>query len=416
MTSFDRANIIATLIPLMPFAERLRAEAERRRESALNVRILVNREAERALEAALASDNRFSRRQMGFRSGGSWTVFDAASAAGWLLHHAAALGPDQAVADLDWALKASRADVELVGLLGGVQVEQEVHLGPGVRLIPFASLSSGPMKDDLEMERAPWRGGINVAGMPPQTCIVLACPDMPFYAHVTDRDEGSLAAEERIHTIASLLASIPNCTPTLRPVWWQPLDRRLQSFARSGYSWRFEPQNQFPARPVSVDAAAADLVAAYEKLEDDDQRAIIVAARRLRTAKCGIEPGDTAVDAAICLEGLLTSSNEGNYRQAFLRRAKLMAPDDIDGWASKKVADELYALRGKVVHGHVPGSKVPPEEVSKRGVTLAENAIRRVLELGHIPRWRPINEELAPPSFTSEGHKAGAPSDSMEKP
>lgn len=333
---------------------------------------------------------------MGFAAGNSWTAFNAAQAAGVLFDLAGKVGSVQAVDQLEKAISAHVIDGRWIGVLWHVDVEDEVILGPGLRIVPLSNLSGSETLRDVLAAWSLSAPALFRPMFPPSACLILDTPAVPFFCSSHDRNLGVYDADNRLADIATLLTALSDCTPTLRPVWFEPIDEDLRAFGRGGYHWRFSPTPSFAPASAKIDSGAAKLLTAFDAMSTVDRRAMITALSRLNSAKCAFEQEAKAIDTCICLEALLCSNDENEHRKAFLGRSALLVPKDCDGWTSKETADKLYQLRGKAVHGRASSDQAAAREIARRGISLAEEVARLLIFRNAIPEWKRYSMEAEP--------------------
>jgi len=103
------------------------------------------------------------------------------------------------------------------------------------------------------------------------------------------------------------------------------------------------------------------------------------------------------LDLAISLESLLVD-NPGEHKwKVGLHSALLLSGDLEEKIRARKIIEEVYNQRSKLVHtGKIDNitkikkedKKIPPAEVLKDGCLICSKIIRKIIALGETPNWK----------------------------
>jgi len=130
------------------------------------------------------------------------------------------------------------------------------------------------------------------------------------------------------------------------------------------------------------------ILAAYTGLDVSNRNVIDLAAQRLNEAAQRRQPGDRAIDAAICLEALVGDGDEKQELSKTVRtRAALLLRGGFEKRrANREIVKKLYRARSAMVHTGRWDKKLDANRVIPEGLRVARKALLARLLYGK-PDW-----------------------------
>ena len=304
--------------------------------------------------------------------------------------------------------KILRADGSAVKVLYGVRCSEQIALSNDVVLVPYARL---PPSSAHELMDSHFQANAAnpVFGYPiPYAALCRRGTIDPFFAEQNKHTPRVPFGDwfEELDIAELLLALTPRAAPSEAGRWFQYDDRDIDL---TGYTFVSRVTGDFrqkESEPALVTPkSAAGLLTAFEAIKKTaHQKRLRLALSRVIRSRSQLNSGNRAIDLAIALEVLFMNQerDEHSYKIS-LRVARLLRsslPDRLKAFAEVK---KVYDIRSGMVHTgstdlelNVNGTKRSAQDIVEAADLLCAEAIRRFLELGHIPEsdgWREI--ELA---------------------
>ena len=317
-----------------------------------------------------------------------------------LLAYAVDHGPDEAVAWLHRVYSKKLADVMLMGEVYGLALEDTLELANGVKLVPFPKLVPSSTAQQIWASHFLRGPGGGHSSMTPPVCIILTISNViSDEAHIdsstgqlirsTNGDVKLIDAKEAIADAVLALTLVNGAAPVLVTQWMEFIDPEL-SRAESSRGWSaayFE--GSLPFNAVGMGECDIDLVGKYISLDSKEKDILRIALHRLNMARRRADPGNKAIDGAICLEALLgdkDNKNELTYRLR-LRSAMLLGSNLTERRRIKKAVNDFYGLRSKVVHGGTikPEDMIEYINVAEDGLAICSHVIEKIIQIGYRP-------------------------------
>ena len=293
---------------------------------------------------------------------------DAPSAVSWL-HH---------------LFEIDRADLRMVAVVHGLEVEQPVILANNVHLLPFAATPDSPNFRALarRYQINPWSMTEFESVLPPAMAVV----NMGSMAASADPTAGNAAYDVAYNAILDAVRGFTladRASPVVGNSWTDFVDPALAvaEFGRMWMTGRFEGSlSQGPRAKVDEEALA--WAERYLLMDESLRRSVNIALDRLNLARRRRSAGDQAIDGGICLEALLgdDSPQELTYKLR-LRAALLLGMTLAERREIRRAVGALYDLRSKVVHGRPRR----PEDIESdarhaaRGLDICTQAVRAMV-------------------------------------
>jgi Apea-like HEPN len=296
-----------------------------------------------------------------------------------------------AVAWLHRLFKIERADLRMVALVHGLEVQQPVSLSNGVHLLP---LTAGPDSTNFRVLARQYQGipwSMDIAWAFPPTIAVF---DMGTVA--ASADPGKAVNDNALGAIldaARAFTLIDRAAPVVGTSWTDFVNPELTAAevgqARTGA--RFEGSLSQFAR-LKVDDESIAWAERYLRMSGQLRRVLDIALDRLNLARRRRSPSDQAIDGGICLEALLSNDNQELTYKLQLRAALLLGTALPERQEIRKAVRDLYSLRSKVVHGRArqPEDTLPDAQIASRGLEICTRAVRAVVQLNappDFPTW-----------------------------
>jgi hypothetical protein len=311
-------------------------------------------------------------------------------AVGGLLRVTVVSDAPSAVAWLHRLLEVDRADLRMVAVVHGLEVQDTVSLSNGVRLLPLAAAPDSPSLRSLARQYNTPSFGMEFAWMLPPTIAVL---DMGTLAASTDHTRGQAAHDSALGALldaARAFTLADHGAPVVGTSWTDFVDPEL-TVAEPGQMWAgasFEGSLS-RAYPLKVDGEGLAWAERYLQMDGQLRRSMDVALDRLNLARRRRSPGDQAVDSGICLEALLSdesSTQELTYKLR-LRAALLLGTTLLEREEISRAVRDLYSLHSRVVHGGVrrPKDTLRDTQCASRGLEICTQAVRAIVQRNARP-------------------------------
>ena len=176
-------------------------------------------------------------------------------------------------------------------------------------------------------------------------------------------------------------------------------DLHLVSGADGMRSWPSIEIAPVIGRPLQqiVYQEAMQLAAAYQSFPAEDKLVINLALDRLRQSQARLQDGDRAVEIFVALEALLGDgqTNELSHKMS-TRAVRLLGGSSAERLRTFTLLKKFYEVRSKVMHTGkldparrytVAGVPIPLKQVADECTAVCAAVIRRIMELGGIPKW-----------------------------
>jgi len=307
-------------------------------------------------------------------------------------------------ASLEWLRKvsaATEAQGAVVCALLGVNCDQPVSFSQDLRLIPFVQL--------LGSRTADYVAGRERRG--PTAALCRAGTIKPLFVKgglsplLKDRlDLRKLDPSlwfRQIEDAMLLLTLLPNSVPRDAGHWVHYDDPDFELLGNCGVqSSNHELPPIIEAAPVPVTQEDVDgLLPKFQALNETDRRRVTLALHRIARARSQLKTGNRALDLAIAFEVLFMNVDQGEHSYKIsLRAARLLSSVPKIRRDIFATVRKLYDMRSTMVHTGtakdvymVQGRKISGHELVSSSDGICTEAIRRMLDLGGIPKdWAEI--------------------------
>ena len=315
----------------------------------------------------------------------------------WLVSRGRALGPEQAVRDLDRYVNEDSFPVVESCLLTGVTVAETREIADGIRLMPFDQLPDSPHKqmftptfwDALAISRSHPTAALTCRNNHPKHHAAGDTPPMipvqPRYAEMAD--------------IRLILTLIGPSAPVILAFWSAP--EQSVPLGDSVIGWT-GPQEQSEVRTgtilVSTDLdRLRELYVLFRELSSGSRQHLRIPLERLNRALRRSDKTDSAIELGIALEALLLNDlddERGELTLRFrLRGARLLGETLEERANIYRLLGNVYTLRSAAVHrGTIPErlGSTPTGDILENGYRLAARAIEAMIRRGTNPNWEQI--------------------------
>jgi hypothetical protein len=300
----------------------------------------------------------------------------------------------QTVARFRSYLGKNRARVMAVMAVQGVRSDEEVSLGPDIRLVPINSIPPS-------VQRGASLGQPFVQFVtdpfPIRSVLITEFEFGPiFYLKGQLKGQGNKEAQAGVaNALAELnqarcLFSLFGAPTAFRRAWVQPTDW-LMSAVIGDATFVGEDSPLFPRALIDPEDAMR-LASSYFAIDNSRRHDVLrIPLDRLDRAGRVRDLADTSIDLGIALEALLLHDLEddrGELRfRLSLRGAWLAGGDETERAEIQKILRKVYDLRSKAVHaGSVPRTDQNAATISS-GLDLCKRLIRKAIEANAAIAW-----------------------------
>lgn len=299
--------------------------------------------------------------------------------------------PAEALESLEHVIGSKRATVLwMLGIIGP-QVNEELDVGGGIKLLPGSMF--------------PWRSP--EPAHPSASCCITRefevedpvggafsdsarqVNEVPGFDLLKDRDAlddvmllmallsvGSASLDTPMG-ITSLGATFVHTDPVLRAI---PAGVGLHGAPG-------QVERQFWQRPTPISLARlAALREGFVKMQEGDRTRIRIAADRTNRAalQAPVRPTDACIEVIIALEALFAGAGKDSAAHKIATRAARYSEDDFAGRATlRRFLKQCYTKRGNAVHGQI--TKAPSTEDLARLCRVAAAAASKMVANGSVP-------------------------------
>jgi len=335
--------------------------------------------------------------------------------ASWLLAQLAHKSPADITLQLNAFLERNSVELEEVLILWGLNPQEPVDLGRGIRLVPTKVLRPHPITDLIHQIRLPEQSLLNnsyyTQHIRPRAALVRTVHHEPI---LLPQDFSSEAPR-----LEPDLQEVVDALPLLRKGPISPVFHyfagpvELPFVGAGGWSgqeirgsYHFDVQES----PIS---AGVEYVRCYVLMNPVERKPFRIALASLATADeltargNGFALGRAAVEIGMALESVLSEEGEGNDSLSF--KVQMRGASWLGGVASERLANmralkDIYSMRSKVAHGGelktirrgrrsvlapVPwgGEKIPADEALSRSGDLCGKIIGTLISNRAIADW-----------------------------
>ena len=291
-------------------------------------------------------------------------------------------------------VEKNSAPVIAVMAVSGVRVDQEVQLGPDIRLVPMASLPPS-----IQRGAALGQPISRVTGSdgPIPSALTTELEYGPIFYRPA---EGGIPSEEarlRVSTAidalgqARCLLSLLGPRAAYRQSWIQPKSWLTSLGLGTGSLISLD---NFFGTDAAIDVMAVEkLAASYFKIDGKLRHAALrIPLDRLDRANGFRDLADTAIDLGIAFEALLLHDLNNSERgelsfRLSLRGAWLLGRDEIERRDVKRVLRDIYDLRSRAVHSGMVERTGKNWHTISRGRDLCRQLILRTIDAKANVDW-----------------------------
>jgi hypothetical protein len=295
-----------------------------------------------------------------------------------------------AVAWLHRLFEVDCAGLRMVAAVHGLEVQEPVSLGNGVRLLPLTAAPDSPNLRSLARQYQGIPSSVmDIAWAMPPTIAVF---DMGTVAASTDHMAGKAAndrAYDALLDAARAFTLTDHGAPVVSTSWTDFVEPELTvaEWGQMRTGARFEGSVTFP--PLKVDGEALAWAERYLRIDEQLRPSVDVALDRLNLARRRRSPGDQAIDGSICLEALLLERDDSQEltHKLSLRAALLVGTTLSEREEIRKAVRAFYRLRSGVVHGRArrPEDNAPDAQCASRGLEICTQAVRAIVQRNARP-------------------------------
>jgi hypothetical protein len=303
-------------------------------------------------------------------------------------------GPEEGVAWLSKVYRTEWADIRHVAEVHGLSLQRRIVLSNRVSLMPLEELPPSPHGSALVAHYG------DFPEFPQSRPIfrpVAATREVQSVKATLDiESSGQVVSGELEGTIRAFALS-SETSPIIGVSWLEFTDPDL-ALAEFGQMWmssRSETGVDNSA-PFNVDDDSVRWVERYIALPADVKRVCDIATERLALARRRHNPGNRAIEGAICLEALLGDGhNQELVYRLRLRAALLLFTNFHERQEISSAVRDFYELRSKTVHG----ARASPDEAqrqyacAKRGIAICADVLKAIVLLNK--KYVPAEWELS---------------------
>ena len=340
-----------------------------------------------------------------------------------LLRIALVHGVERAVSDFDKCTEETSSSFQVMALLEGINLEEEIEVFGGIRLIPLPRSTSKLPRHLIDLSSS--------FSLPKDFCcsktlLVIDCSISPIYC----KPFGLIPVKELVtqehprFRVEVNGENLPNFTVAdFYEKFCQALSFACNSPVQISLRWKFLEEDElfnldiggfsgvsyvhcsFQERFPTVGEAEIDeakrLYGSLDKLDSGDKKKLRIPIDRWMKSKTSGDPDNKIIDLGIAFEALYLSEIKEKTELAFrlrLHAAWHLGKDKEGRKALMKEFREIYDWRSSVVHtGELPTKtkRTPfnPEEVEKfikRAQDLCRESIIKIMEDGRFPNWNDL--------------------------
>jgi Apea-like HEPN len=314
------------------------------------------------------------------------------SLSSWLLERSLDTRPTTAITELCEFLSKKRGHYLWVQLVYGVDTSVALDLGYGFTLMPFEMLPTTRQK--RAFERRHLGGGFHVMHKPAALTfrddddVILRAPSVLSPEKGSQPVDGWLSREFRLESVATLLCLLGDhlVAPLASGSWPQAAGVGVPAQGMSHFTWADGPA---PWAHMTIDPDEAKaVIGQFQKLNDNDQKRLLLSTRRLGRSMRPHGLEDSFTDLRTCLESALKEDASSEIAfQVAIRGSWLIGADPED---RRKIFGKLkkaYDYGSKAVH---TGRIKPPKKQTlqneaddlKEAQKLAQRILRKLVEQG----------------------------------
>ncbi len=303
----------------------------------------------------------------------------------WLLRRAGAVGPDQAVTDLERYLRTERLPYRATVAVGGITPDHAYDLGQGMQLILWKDVPNSSTKRAID-EASPFHRSF----YHPDGALVRELElQRTHIDHSETRKYLRPMDWSDMTDVLLCLGLFGPTAPVLLASWLEPPE--WAPVLTGAYSMPFVEGSGAPRPfPKTAPNDASRLYSTWLALTEGRRTELRVPMQRLNTAMRRRSSVDSAIDLGIALESIFLGDevDELSFRLRVRAARWLGATPDERGKVSALIRD-LYVARSKAVHrGQVPASikNRPTAELLEDGYRLTATALVALIRSGD-PDW-----------------------------
>ena len=313
-------------------------------------------------------------------------------------------GPHFAADAFYRSVEQTAATYQFFGLLAQVQVDQELQISPGIRLVPIPN-SSNELPPHLPLW--PYWSPMDLMG---RTLIAIDYKISPIFINprLTQMDPfgpfTNLAVSPEgpdfnIEEFCQALSLAADASVVCSASWThiEPTEIFNVWAAYRGGSHRLIPGLAHRMGNVIVTedhvSAALETYQRIRLLPPHVTTKLSVPIDRWIKSKADRSPVDTAIDLGIALESFYLEDIGNNPELSFrlrLRAAWYLAGDQTARRNIMKTLGDVYGLRSKAVHTGDVGSHRESAELLERGQRLCKQSILKAIQSGGFPDWNAL--------------------------
>lgn len=300
----------------------------------------------------------------------------------WLADHAATVGAEKAVQDLERYLNEPQFEYKVHTAIAGLEVAEETPFAPDLLLSGPQALPQYVLDDDpITLRHWHQRSTAALTWTRSQARIHAPESDVKF------EDAGS---NDPIDDALMCISVVGPYAPAIVGIWYDvPAAPVLGGFGELPRSLEIG----WSEKLSKADAlAAAELYAVFVALSTGDKERLRVPMRRLNSARRRRDQVDSAIDIGIALEALFGDTNPGEHTfKVRVRAARYLGQDAADRERIYELAGTLYLLRSLAVHRGTLVSKdtkgLDIGQTLQAGYRLVGDALNKIIRKP-VGDWR----------------------------
>ena len=329
-----------------------------------------------------------------------------------LLKIAIVLGVEKATSDFDRCTKNPSGSFQYIALLQGIEVEKEIQVFDGMRIVPL------PHSTSELSHYFPYNLHVRPVDFMERTLLVINASISPIFCKPPPLEEdysdclpfavevaGEKFSNFKVHDFYEKFCQALSltCNSAVQvAVQWEFLARdKLFNLTRSeGYSWSSDI-NLFGDSTIAGEAQIDEAKRLYRKMITLDANVagkLQIPINRWIKSKTSKTPVDKVIDLGIAFEALYLSDT--NYNREIRFRFSLHAAWHLEENKEQRKAlmqefKAIYDWRSRVVHtGKLPKKmRNKPEEAEvfiAKAQDLCRDSIMKILEDGKFPDWNDL--------------------------
>lgn len=289
--------------------------------------------------------------------------------------------------------------------LRGIEINEAVHLGFDMELLPYEALPDSRTKEWIARPRdhSGYPGFFSSMLMfPPKVAILRRCEISPVFFSTSGEEPPQKAdplQNQRMLEDAMLALTLvgPSC-PVPAGSWFTFEDPDIEATSVYGgvsapflevLPWGFDPSIHLDSESVK------EIVPMFLSAKDPLKTSLRLALRRFNQAMRRPPHGDRALDLAISLESILSDAPGDNTFKVSLRAGLLTNGSTNEKVKVRSLIRALYGIRSALAHdGVIPrdikvtgSGKRSASDVVSESTEVCAALLKTILHRGTIPDW-----------------------------